>query len=78
MLYIICLSLPESYLGQMKEVPGSSGENLSLLMEEPQQTQACGYPVGVTAALIKAVMTVMLGGHGRQHLVAQESFYAPY
>lgn len=57
------LSLPETYLGQMKEVPGSSGDSLSLLMGKPQQTQACGCPVAVTAALAKAVMTVMLGGH---------------
>lgn len=56
------LSLPETYLGQMKEVPRSSGDSVSLLMGEPQQNQACGYPVGVTAALTKAVMTVMLGG----------------
>lgn len=48
----------------MKEVPGSSGDSLSLLMGEPRQIQACGYPVGVTAALTKAVMTVMLGVGG--------------
>lgn len=59
------LSLPETYLGQMKAVPGSSGDSVSLLMGEPQQNQACGYPVGVTAALTKAVMTVMLGGGTR-------------
>lgn len=48
----------------MKEVPGSSGDSVSLLMGEPRQIQACGYPVGVTAALTKAVMTVMLWGVG--------------
>lgn len=48
----------------MKEVPGSSGDSVSLLMGEPRQIQACGYPVGVTAALTKAVMNVMLGGGG--------------